>query len=39
MKIYVQHNVCMCAKLLQLCLTLCNSIDYSLLGSSVHGIL
>ena len=27
------------AKLLQLCLTLCNSMDYSPLGSSVHGIL
>ena len=26
------------AKLLQLCLTLCNPMDYSLLGSSVHGI-
>ena len=29
----------MCAKSLQLCLTLCNSMDCSLLGSSVHGIL
>ena len=27
------------AKLLQLCLTLCNSMDYSLPGPSVHGIL
>ena len=26
-------------KSLQLCPTLCNSIDYSLPGSSVHGIL
>ena len=30
---------CMCAKLLRLCPTLCNLIDYSLPGSSVHGIL
>ena len=29
----------MCAKLLQLCPTLCNPMDYSLPGSSVHGIL
>ena len=29
----------MCAKLLQSCLTLCDSIDCSLPGSSVHGIL
>ena len=28
-----------CAKLLQFCLTLCNPIDCSPLGSSVHGIL
>ena len=28
-----------CVKLLQLCLTLCNSMDYSLPGSSFHGIL
>ena len=27
------------AKLLQWCLTLCNSVDCSLLGSTVHGIL
>ena len=26
-------------KSLQLCLTLCNPMDYSLLGSSAHGIL
>ena len=26
-------------KTLQLCLTLCNPMDFSLLGSSVHGIL
>ena len=31
--------VCMSAKLLQLCLTLCNPMDCSLPGSSVHGIL
>ena len=29
----------MCAKLLQLCLTLCDSMDYSPPGSSVRGIL
>ena len=28
-----------CAKLLQLFLTLCDPVDYSLPGSSVHGIL
>ena len=35
------ENVCMYvrAKLLQLCLTLCNPMDCSLPGSSVHGIL
>ena len=31
--------VCVCAKSLQLCLILCNPMDYSLLGSSVHRIL
>ena len=30
---------CVCAKSLQLCLTLCNPRDCSSLGSSVHGIL
>ena len=30
---------CVSAKLLQSCLTLCDSIDYSPAGSSVHGIL
>ena len=30
---------CMHTKSLQLCLTLCNPMDHSLLGSSVHGIL
>ena len=29
----------MCAKSLQSCPTLCNPMDYSPLGSSVHGIL
>ena len=29
----------MCAKLLQLCPALCDPVDYSLPGSSVHGIL
>ena len=29
---------CVCAKLLQLCPMLCNPMDCSLLGSSVHGI-
>ena len=31
--------VCVRAKLLQLCLTLCDPTDHSSLGSSVHGIL
>ena len=31
--------VCVCAKLLQSCLTLCNPVDHSRPGSSVHGIL
>ena len=30
---------CVCAKSLQSCLTLCDSMDYSPPGSSVHGIL
>ena len=30
--------MCMCGKLLQLCPTLCDPMDYSLPGSSVHGI-
>ena len=29
--------ICMCDKLLQSCPTLCNTMDYSLPGSSVHG--
>ena len=33
------YSVCTCAKLLQLCPTLCNPVDCSLPGSSVHGIL
>ena len=32
-------EVCVCAKLLQSYLTLCDPMDYSLSGSSVHGIL
>ena len=31
--------MCVCAKLLQSCPTLCNPVDCSLPGSSVHGIL
>ena len=34
-----QRCVCMCAKSLQLCPNLCKSMDSSLPGSSVHGIL
>ena len=34
-----KNFVCMCAKSLQLCLTLCNPMDCSPLNSSVHGIL
>ena len=34
MCVYVYVSVCV-----QLCLTLCNPIDYSLPGSSAHGIL
>ena len=33
------HRVCMCAKLLQSCRTLCNPMDCSLPGFSVRGIL
>ena len=32
------YGACMCAKLLQLCLTLCDPMDCSLPDSSVHGI-
>ena len=31
--------MCVCTKLLQSCLTLCDPIDCSLPGSTVHGIL
>ena len=31
--------MCVCVKSLQLCLTLCDPMDHSLPGSSVHGIL
>ena len=31
--------MCVCTKLLQLCLTQCDAMDCSLSGSSVHGIL
>ena len=34
-----QKKLCLCAKLLQLCLTLCNPMDHSPPGFSVHGIL
>ena len=30
--------MCVCAKLIQSCPTLCNPMDYSPTGSSVHGI-
>ena len=32
-------HICVCAKLLQLCLTPCDPMDCSPPGSSVHGIL
>ena len=32
------YGACMCAKLLQLCLILCDPMDCSLPDSSVHGI-
>ena len=34
-----QRSAYVCTKLLQLCLTLCNPMDCSPPGSSVHGIL
>ena len=37
--ILISMFACMHAKLLQLCLTVCDPMDYSLPGSSVHGIL
>ena len=36
--IYVYVSACVCVKLLQLCPTLCDSMDYSPPGSSVLGI-
>ena len=33
------NMLCVCSKALQLCLILCNPMDYSPPGSSVHGIL
>ena len=38
-EINVSHDLCMCAKSLQLCLTLCDPMNCSLPGSSVHKIL
>ena len=35
----VENVICVCAKSLQSCLTLCNAMDCSLPGSSVHWIL
>ena len=37
--LYQLMRVCVCVKSLQLCLTLCDPMDCSLPGSSVHGIL
>ena len=39
--VFLDHPlcVCMCVWVAQLCPTLCNSMDYSLPGSSVHGVL
>ena len=46
MKLLLTENIygvggfaCVCAKSLQLCLTLCNAMDCSSPGSSVHGLL
>ena len=36
---YDKYTVCVCAKLLQSCPTLCDPMDYSPPGSSVNGIL
>ena len=36
-KLWVKYRVCMHAKLLQSCLTLCDPMDCSPPGSSVHG--
>ena len=38
-RIYNRDCACMHAKSLQSCLTLCDPMDHSLPGSSVHGIL
>ena len=38
-KMVLSHLLCMHAKSLQLCPTLCDPMDGSLPGSSVHGIL
>ena len=38
-RIYNRDCACMHAKSLQSCLTLCDPLDHSLPGSSVHGIL
>ena len=35
----MEYSWCVRAHLLQLCLTLCNPMDYNPSGSSVHGIL
>ena len=35
----IQHAMCACVLSHQLCLTVCNSMDFSLPSSSVHGIL
>ena len=37
--IYTENPMCLCAKSLQLCLTLCEPMDCSPQGSSVHEIL
>ena len=37
--IWIFGHACVCAKSLQLCPSLCNPVDCSLPGSSVHGIL
>ena len=39
LKIFTFSCVLVCVKLLQSCLTLCDPMDYSPLGSSIHGIL
>ena len=39
-RVYIWFSgVCMCARSLQSCLTLCDTMDCNLPGSSVHGIL